>query len=99
MTDGEDSGLCKFLKRTLDCSKRLFAPTVSSKFGEYWRLTRGRGTFIGAQKQQRDDAERQRRLNQLAGEFAARAGSSGFTLEEVLEALHDMQRESGKKRR
>jgi len=59
----------------------------------------GTGTFIGTQKVQRDDAERQRRLNQLAGEFAARAGSAGFTLEEVLEALHDMQRDSGKKRR
>ena len=59
----------------------------------------GTGTFIGAQQVQRDDAERQRRLNQLAGEFAARAGSAGFTLEEVLEALHDMQRDSGKKRR
>jgi GntR family transcriptional regulator len=57
----------------------------------------GTGTFIGTQKLQPDDAERQRRLNQLAGEFAARAGSSGFTLEEVLETLHDMQR--GKKRR
>jgi GntR family transcriptional regulator len=59
----------------------------------------GTGTFIGTQKVQGDDAERQRRLNQLAGEFAARAGSAGFTLEEVLEALHDMQRDSGKKRR
>jgi GntR family transcriptional regulator len=59
----------------------------------------GTGTFIGTQKVQRDDAERQRRLNQLAGEFAARAGSAGFTLEEVLAALHDMQRDSGKKRR
>ena len=59
----------------------------------------GTGTFIGTQKVQRDHAERQRRLNQLAGEFAARAGSAGFTLEEVLEALDDMQRDSGKKRR
>ena len=59
----------------------------------------GTGTFIGMQKVERDDAERQRRLNQLAGEFAARAGSAGFTLEEVLEALHDMQRDSGKNRR
>ena len=59
----------------------------------------GTGTFIGMQKVERDDAERQRRLNQLAGEFAARAGSAGFTLEEVLGALHDMQRDSGKNRR
>jgi GntR family transcriptional regulator len=59
----------------------------------------GTGTFIGSQKVQRDDAERQRRLNQLAGEFVARAGSAGFTLEELLELLRDMQRDSGKKRR
>ena len=59
----------------------------------------GTGTFIGMQKVERDDGERQRRLNQLAGEFAARAGSAGFTLEEVLEALHDIERDSGKKRR
>ena len=59
----------------------------------------GTGTFISSQKVQRDDAERQRRLNQLVGEFVARAGSAGFTLEEVLEPLHDMQRDSGKKRR
>src|SRR5215472_5978290 len=49
----------------------------------------GTGTFIAAQKVQRDDAERQRRLNQLVGEFLARAGSAGFTLEEVLQPLHD----------
>lgn len=59
----------------------------------------GTGTFIGSQKVQPDDAERRRRLNQLVGEFVARAGSAGFTLEEVLEPLHDMQREGGKKRR
>ena len=59
----------------------------------------GTGTFIGTQKVQRDDAERQRRLSQLAGEFAARAGAAGFTLEEVLAALHDIERDSGKKRR
>jgi GntR family transcriptional regulator len=59
----------------------------------------GTGTFIGHQKVQRDDAERQRRLNQLVGEFVARAGSAGFTLEELLEPLRDMQRDSGKKRR
>ena len=59
----------------------------------------GTGTFIGTQKVQRDDAERQRRLNQLVGEFVARAGSAGFTLEQLLEPLHDMQRDSGKKLR
>src|SRR5664279_5882808 len=45
----------------------------------------GTGTFIGHRKVKRDDVERQRRLNQLVGEFVARAGSSGFTIEDLLE--------------
>ena len=59
----------------------------------------GTGTFIGSQKVQRDDADRQRRLNQLAGEFVARAGSAGFTVEELMERLQEVQSEAGKKRR
>ncbi len=59
----------------------------------------GTGTFISHQKVQRDDAERQRRLNQLVGEFVARAGSAGFTIEELLEQLHGIQSDAGKKRR
>src|SRR5437588_945 len=50
----------------------------------------GTGTFISRQKVQRDDAERERRLNQLVGEFMARAGSAGFTVDEVLEQLHNV---------
>jgi GntR family transcriptional regulator len=59
----------------------------------------GTGTFISQQKPQRDDGERQRRLSQLVGEFAARAGSAGFTVEELLEQLQDIQVDSGRKRR
>jgi GntR family transcriptional regulator len=59
----------------------------------------GTGTFISHQKPQRDDAERQRRLSQLTGEFTARAGSEGFTVEELIEQLHELQRDAGKKRR
>jgi GntR family transcriptional regulator len=59
----------------------------------------GTGTFISQQKPQRDDGERQRRLGQLVGEFVARAGSAGFTVEELLEQLQDIQVDSGKKRR
>ena len=58
----------------------------------------GTGTFIGHQKVKRDDVERQRRLNQLVGEFVARAGSAGFTVEDLLERLHDVQSEAGKTR-
>jgi GntR family transcriptional regulator len=59
----------------------------------------GTGTFISHQKVERDDAERQRRLNQLAGECAARAGAEGFTLAELVERLSDLQPDTGKKRR
>jgi len=59
----------------------------------------GTGTFISHKKIQRDDADRQRSLNQLAGEFVSRAGSAGFTLHELIEALEELHSESGKKRR
>jgi len=59
----------------------------------------GTGTFISHQKVPRDDAERQRRLNQLVGEFVARTGCAGFTVEELLEQLQAVQSDAGKKRR
>ena len=59
----------------------------------------GTGTFISHQKVERDAVERQRRLSQLAGELAARAGSEGFTVDEVIEQLQDLRRDGGKKRR
>jgi GntR family transcriptional regulator len=49
----------------------------------------GTGTFISHQKVERNQVERQRRLSQIAGEFRARAGAEGFTIEELLEALRD----------
>lgn len=51
----------------------------------------GTGTFISHQKVKRDEVERRRLLSQLAGEFAARAGAAGFTLDELLEELHERQ--------
>ena len=59
----------------------------------------GTGTFISHKKIQRDEAERQRSLNQLVGDFMARAGSAGFTVEELIEALKDLHSDVGKKRR
>lgn len=59
----------------------------------------GTGTFISHRAVQRDDTERQRRLTQLVGELAARAGSEGFTVEEVIEQLQNLRRDAGKKRR
>lgn len=59
----------------------------------------GTGTFISHQKVKRDDVERQRGLNQLAGEFIARAGAAGFTLEDLIEQLQGMQNDVERKRR
>ena len=59
----------------------------------------GTGTFISHQRVERDTAERQRRLSQLVGELAARAGSEGFTVEELIERLQDFRRDAGKNRR
>ncbi|HWB84245.1 MAG TPA: GntR family transcriptional regulator [Bryobacteraceae bacterium] len=59
----------------------------------------GTGTFVSRQKVKVDEVERQRRLNQLVGEFVARAGAAGFTVADLLEQIHDLQNESEKKRR
>ena len=59
----------------------------------------GTGTFISHKKVERDEAQQQRRLNQLVSEFVARAGSAGFTLQELLEQLQALQSDGGKKRR
>jgi GntR family transcriptional regulator len=59
----------------------------------------GTGTFISHQRVERDTAERQRRLSQIVGEWAARAGSEGFTVEELIEQLQDFRKDAGKKRR
>jgi len=59
----------------------------------------GTGTFISKQKVRLDEAERQRSLNQLIGDFMARAGSAGFTAEELIEQLQAMQSDGAKKRR
>ncbi len=50
----------------------------------------GTGTFISDKKPERKSAERERQLGQMANEFAARAGAAGFTLEEVIERLHEL---------
>lgn len=59
----------------------------------------GTGTFIGPQTIERDQADRQRRLDQLVSEFVARAGSTGFTVDDLIEQLEELQLDAGKKRR
>jgi GntR family transcriptional regulator len=57
----------------------------------------GTGTFIAAKEVQQDDVERRRRLAQLVSEFVARAGSAGFTVEELKELLNDQTEANGKR--
>ena len=59
----------------------------------------GTGTFITQRKVKRSDVEHQRQLNQLVADFAARAGAAGFTLEELVEQLHELQKETRKNRK
>jgi GntR family transcriptional regulator len=57
----------------------------------------GTGTFIGQQKVKRDEVERQRRIHQLVGEFVARAGAAGFTVQELMEHLNDFDGEKNRR--
>ena len=59
----------------------------------------GTGTFVSEQKMPRNDGERQRRLGQLVGEFVARAGSGGFTVDELIKELEELRSDVAKKRR
>jgi len=50
----------------------------------------GTGSFISAQRIQRGDAERERRLAQIVEECVAHAGGMGFSIEDVIQALRAM---------
>ena len=58
----------------------------------------GTGTFISTQKIGKNDAERERQLVQLAGDFAARAGAAGFTVEELLDRVRELMPHSTSRR-
>jgi GntR family transcriptional regulator len=51
----------------------------------------GMGTFVARQKVRRDELERRRQLQQMVGEFVARAGAAGFTVAELVEQLKELQ--------
>lgn len=59
----------------------------------------GAGTFIAEQKAPAPKQERDRQLAQLADEFAARAGSLGFSLAEVLDRMQQTHRQAEDNRR
>ena len=59
----------------------------------------GTGTFIAEKPIKRSEVERERQLQQLAGECVSRAGAGGFTLGELIEALQERLGEAERKRR
>jgi GntR family transcriptional regulator len=60
------------------------------ELGGFLETHQGTGTFISDKKPEKNTAERERQLNQMAGEFAARAGAAGFTLEDLIGRLRDL---------
>jgi GntR family transcriptional regulator len=51
----------------------------------------GSGTFIADRKIEYSQAEQDRKLGQLVGEFISRAGSAGFTLQQLISALRELE--------
>jgi GntR family transcriptional regulator len=50
----------------------------------------GTGTFVGKKKPEKNDAGRVRHLAQIVGDFAARAGAAGFTVEDLIDGLGEL---------
>src|SRR5262245_41578547 len=49
----------------------------------------GTGTFVAERPAKQHQAERERQMDQLVGEFAARAGAAGFSLRELFDGLKE----------
>jgi len=58
----------------------------------------GTGTFISDRKVTQDSAEHERQLEQLVSEFVARAGAGGFTVQQLIDSLHERLPENKKRR-
>ena len=58
----------------------------------------GTGTFISAQKMKRRDEQRERQLVQIVGDCVARAGAAGFTVDELIEELRALSKETARRR-
>lgn len=68
------------------------------ELGGLLETQQGTGTFITQKMPGRDDVERERQLSQLVGEFLARAGAAGFTLEELMQQLRELMQERAPRR-
>src|SRR5688500_20369772 len=58
----------------------------------------GTGTFITPKKVKIDDAQRQRRLSQMLGEFVARVSAEGYTVEDIMERLGELAGDSSRRK-
>jgi GntR family transcriptional regulator len=63
------------------------------EFGGLIETHQGTGTFIGAQKMKKADAERERQLTQIVGDCVSRAGAAGFTVNDLIEELRGLAQE------
>ncbi len=50
----------------------------------------GTGTFVTEKKVDRNEAERERQMDQLVNDFLARIGAAGFTVEELVQRLREI---------
>jgi GntR family transcriptional regulator len=58
----------------------------------------GTGTFIGTQKIRGSEEQRAKQLSQIVGDFVARAGAAGFTVENLIEELRELVPEPARRR-
>jgi DNA-binding transcriptional regulator YhcF (GntR family) len=49
----------------------------------------GTGTFVSNEPVEQNGLERQRQLTQFVGDFVARAGAAGFTVQELIDRLNE----------
>ncbi len=59
----------------------------------------GTGTFIAQLKPEGREGERARRLEQLVNDFLARVGAEGFTAEDAIAQLQELQTDGPNRRR
>ncbi len=59
----------------------------------------GTGTFIGTQKIKRDQVEHRRQLDRLVAEFVARAGAAGFSVQDLVGELKELQSDQQSRRK